>query len=117
MKWRAIIILTALVTITSTNVLADCAWILWHELQVFTERDSSQKVWTVTGTAKTFEQCVELREKTLADHFKELNSKSDNTPASEESILRGGSTIVSTMKHGRAEITYSCWPENRDPRH
>ena len=118
MKWGAIVVLTVLLAATSTNAIAECTWILWHDLNVMVGGDSGTKEWTAAGTAKTFEQCVELRENALADHFKRLNSKDDNTPgAAKTSISRSGPLIVLTMPHGRSEIRYSCWPENRDPRH
>jgi len=118
MKLKVMIFLTALVTVMSTNVLAECGWILWHDLQEFTGRDSSQKEWTVAETADTFAQCAELRENALVDHFNRLTRMNDNTlDADKPTIVRGGSVIVTTYKHGRSEIRYSCWPETRDPRH
>jgi hypothetical protein len=118
MKFIAMIFLTALVAAMSTNALAECGWILWHDLQEFTGRDSSQKEWTVAGAANTFEQCVELQENALEDHFNRLTSVNDNTLGADKPIiLRGASMIVTTYKHGRSEIRYSCWPETRDPRH
>jgi predicted tellurium resistance membrane protein TerC len=117
MKLAMIVVLTALITATSTIVLADCAWILWHDLQVILPGDSSSKEWTVVGTAKTFEECVELQEKALADHFTRLKNKNDNISGAEETILRGGPRIVTSNKNGKIEIRYSCWPESRDPRH
>jgi hypothetical protein len=117
-KWGTIIVLTTLVAAASTNLLADCGWILWHELQVMAGRDSSEKEWSVAGSAKSFDQCAELQEKTLADHFKRLKSKNDSaSDGAEEHILRGGPMIVVPLKSGRMEIRYSCWPESKDPRH
>ena len=117
MKLVAMIFLATLVTAMPTHVLAENGWILWHESQVVLPGNSGPKEWTVAGTAKTFDQCVALQEKTAADHFKRLKSKDHNSPdVVGESILRVGSTIVATLKYGRVEIRYSCWPENRDPR-
>jgi hypothetical protein len=118
MKSIATIFLTALVAAMSTNALAECGWILWHDLQEFTGRDSSPKEWTVAEAANTFEQCVELRENALEEHFNRLTSMNDNTLGDDKPItLRAGSIIVTTYKHVRSEIRYSCWPETRDPRH
>jgi len=114
MKFVAMIFLAALVTTTSTNVLAESGWILWHELQVVIHEDVGPKEWTEAGTAKTFEQCVTLRASTVEDHLRRLRSEQ---PATGTSILRGDSTIISSTKNGWIEIKYSCWPENQDPRH
>ena len=116
MKLVAMIFLAALVTAMSTNVLAENGWILWHESQVVLAGDSGPTKWTADGTTKTFEECEALQEKTISNHFKRLKNKEDASPGVVgESIFRGGSTIVATLKHGRVEIRYSCWPENRDP--
>ena len=117
MKFIAMIFLTALVAAMSTNALAECGWILWHDLQEFTGRDSRQE-WTVAETADTFAQCRELRENALVEHFNRLTRMNDNIQGADKpTIVRGGSVIVTTYKYGRSEIRYSCWPETRDPRH
>ena len=110
----AMIFLAALVTAMSTHVLAASGWILWHELQVVEHEDVGPKEWTEAGTAKTFEQCVELRARTVEDHLKRLQSEQ---PATGRSFLLGDATIISSTKSGWIEIMYFCWPENLDPRH
>ena len=113
MKWGVIITLTALIAAMSINVRAEGGWILWHELQVVVHEDVGPKEWTEFETAKTFEQCVTLRARTVEDHLKRLQS---DQPVTEKSFLRGDATIVSFTKHGSIEIRYSCWPEHEDPR-
>jgi len=117
--WTRIITIVFLMIIPMGNsVLADCAWILWHDLQTVVRGDSSgPKEWTVMGTAKTFEQCTEQQEMALAKYFADLKNKNTKIPDSKGTISRQGALIVASIPSGRIEMRFSCWPENRDPRH
>jgi hypothetical protein len=117
MKWGAIILLIALVATASTNVLAECGWILWFDSTITVRENSFPTEWEVVGSAKTYEQCTELQENLLAAHLKRFNSPNDQLPdAPKSETHRVGSRLISIVKGITTEVRYSCWPENRDPR-
>ncbi len=121
MKWGAIIVLAALIAATSNNVLADCGWILWFEGETTYAGNSFPSEWSVVEVANTFEKCSELQQNHLAAKLKRLKSIDEEFPSvgkeQDSNIFQGGSSIFAISKGRSTIISYTCWPENRDPRH
>ena len=87
----------------SSNALADCAWILWHDLQTVAAGDSSgPKEWTVMATAKTFELCTEQQEKASATFFEDVKNNNAKIHAFKGTVSRKAPIVASRRADGAA---------------
>jgi len=116
MKLVATIFLTALAVTTSTNALAESGWTLWFENKTTINGTSFWPELEMAGSANTFEKCVELQQHYLAAHLKRLNSMNHKNPdALKSTNSQVGSEIISNSKGLFMALSYTCFPENRDP--
>jgi len=116
MKLVAMILLMALAVATSTNALAESGWTLWFENKTTINGTRFWPEVEMAGSANTFEKCVELQQHYLAAHLKRLTGMNDKNPdALKSTNSQVGSEIISNSTGLYMVLSYTCFPENRDP--